>query len=291
MLTSTALLSASLLLIAGFLIGPSFNNEYYAYAQSENTPKVSEKLKNNPLAMKIIAEMEAQKLRYKELSETSTPKSIPTKNQIEIEENRKISQEMLKEDLKSMENKYLDFTPKNAFQKFVSKLNSTHHGIFWDQFDYLSAKVQLAIAAKNDVLENGGTFYEAQREYYKYASMPRLEMISYIQELNIKYGFADEQIQSNFNPAGKLPRFEDDKDAPCYGCDNVHEETSSKTNNDGSSTIKNITFEPKSEIKFLQEKLSNLRQEFFKATNLEEKKSLVDALNETVKKIQDLTYD
>lgn len=292
MLTSTALLSASLVLIAGLLVVPGSNNENYVYAQSDNHPKVSEKLKNNPLAMKIIAEMEAQKLRYKQLSEESTPKSIPTKKQIEIEEKRKISQDILKDDLKSLDKKYLDFTPKNAYKKFISKLNSTHHGIFWDQFDYLDAKVQLAIAAKNDVLENGGTFYEAQREYYKYASMPRLEMISYIQELNIKYGFANEQIQSNFDPTGKLPRFEDDKDAPCYGCNDRNNDNPSSKNNDGnSSIIKNVNFDPASEIKILQEKMSDFRQKFFKATNIEEKKSLVDSLNETVKKIQDLTYD
>jgi hypothetical protein len=243
--------------------------------------------------MQIIAEMEAQKLRYKQLAEESVPKVIPTREQILIEENRKISEEMLQDDLESMKKEYLDFTPKNAFAKFVEKLNSSHHGIFWDQFDYLNAKVQLAIAAKKDVLENGGTFYEAQREYFKYASMPRLEMISYIQELNVKYGFADEDLQSNFDPNGKLPRFEEDKDAPCYGCENLESVDNSNSQSSGSEITEvnsNAEIDPRAEIKYLQEKLSNLRQAFLKSENINEKKYLVDSLNDTVKKIQELTY-
>lgn len=293
--TLPLILPAVLLMIAGLLIMPTTNGEQLAFAESEvnSTLKVSDKLKKNPLAMQIIAEMEAQKLRYKQLSEESIPKVIPTREQILIEENRKISEEMLQNDLESMNNKYLDFTPKNAFAKFVEKLNSSHHGIFWDQFDYLDAKVQLAIAAKNDILENGGTFYEAQREYFKYASMPRLEMISYIQELNVKYGFANEDIQSNFDPKGKLPRFEDDKDAPCYGCENTqaaNNSNSQSNNNQVNIVSSNVEIDPKGEIKFLQEKLSNLRQAFLKSDNIKEKKYLVDSLNDTVKKIQELTY-
>jgi len=280
-ITCPKLLPALLVVVAGLLILPATNSGQTAFADSNEEPTilVSDTLKKNPLAMKIIAEMEAQKLRYKQLSEEKLPEVPLTKKQIEIQEIRKISEEILKEDLKSMEKKYIDFTPKNAFEKFVSKLNSTHHGIFWDQFDYLNAKVQLALAAKNQVLENGGSFYEAQQEYFKYASMPRLEMISYIQELNIKYGFADSKIQSNFDANGKLPRYEEDKDAPCYGCESQITTISN-----------NIEIDQKAEIKILQEQLSDLRQEFLNSNDIEKKKFLVNSLNDTVKKIQKLTY-
>ena len=278
------------------IVVSSANIDQLAFAEpiTASTILVSDKLKNNPMAMKIIAEMEAQKLRYKQLSEETTPKSIPTKAQIQIEENRKISDQMLQDDLKSMEKKYIDFTPENAYEKFVLKLNSVYHGIFRDQFNYLNAKVQLAIAAKSLVLENGGSFYDAQREYFKYASMPRVDMINYLEELNVKYGFADEDIQSNFDANGKLPRFEDDKDAPCYGCENLKSinDTNSQLDDDNEDTAISIDAEidPKAEIKYLQTQLSKLRQEFLDATNLDKKKSLVNSLNDTVKKIQDLTY-
>ena len=281
--------SGAFLIISALFILPS-NGSQLAFADSdqETTILVSESLKKNPLAMQIIAEMEAQKKKYKELSEESTPLVLPTREQIIIEENRKIAQEQLENDIKSMNKEYLDFTPRNAFEKFVIKLNETHHGIFWDQFDYLEAKVQLAIAAKNQVLEDGGSFYEAQREYFKYASMPRVEMISYIQELNLKYGFADKDIQSNFDANGKLPRFEDDKDAPCYGCQDL---TSLSNSEGGEGTVLNVRYDPRSELKTLQEELSELRQQFLNETEIEEKKSIIDSLNSTVRKIQDLTYD
>jgi len=290
------ILSGILLMVAGMIIISSTNIDQLAFAESNSEPAilVSDKLKKNPMAMKIIAEMEAQKLRYKQISEETTPKSIPTKAQIEIEENRKISEQMLQEDLKSMKQKYIDFTPENAYEKFVLKLNSAYHGIFRDQFDYLNAKVQLAIAAKNLVLENGGSFYEAQREYFKYASMPRVDMINYLEELNVKYGFAEEDIQSNFDANGKLPRFEDDKDAPCYGCENLESISNSNPQSDGDSKITKVSINAeidlKAEINFLQRQLSELRQEFLDATDLDKKKSLVNSLNDTVKKIQELTY-
>lgn len=287
------LLSALLIIVAGVMIVSLPSNGQPAFAETETTTiLVSDKLKNDPFAMKIIAEMEAQKLKYKQVSEGETPFIPLTKEQIEIENTRKIVDEKLKEDLDSMNKKYLDFTPKNAYKKFIEKINSTYHGIFWDQFDYLNAKVQLAIAAKNLVLENGGSFYDAQREYFKYASMPRVDMISYIEELNIKYGFANEDIQSNFDENGKLPRFEEDEDAPCYGCENVEYNDESKSPTDGEiiNITDNVQVKPKSEITILQEHLSELRQQFLDATDLDEKKSLVDSLNETVKKIQNLRY-
>ena len=288
-------LSALLVIVAGVMIISIMNTDQIAFAESESTPTilVSEKLKNDPFAMKIIAEMEAQKLRYKQISEGKTPTTpiIPlSQEQIEVENTRKIVKERLQEDLNSMNKKYLDFTPRNAFAKFVETVNETYHGIFWDQFDYLEAKVQLAIAAKNVVLENGGSFYDAQREYFKYASMPRVDMISYIEELNIKYGFANEDIQSNFDKNGKLPRFEDDDDAPCYGCENVNSNGDSNQDGEITNIVNNVQVKPKSEITLLQEELADLRQQFFKATDIEEKKSLVNSLNETVKKIQNLTY-
>jgi hypothetical protein len=60
---------------------------------------------------------------------------------------------------------------------------------------------------------------QAREEFNKYAAMSRSEMINYVMEFNIKYGFTDEELQSYFDENGKLPRFENDGDASCYGCD------------------------------------------------------------------------
>lgn len=49
--------------------------------------------------------------------------------------------------------------------------------------------------------------------------MPRGEIIQKIIELNIKYSFANSQTQENFDDEGKLPRYENDDQSKCYGCD------------------------------------------------------------------------
>ena len=283
------LFPAVLVLFVALLVITGANPVQTAFAESDaqSQPKilVADHLKNNPLAMKIIVEMEAQKLRYKQLMQGIQPIQ-PTLQQIEVQEKRKIAQSILEQDLESMNKKYQDFTPRNAFARFVSSLNSTYHGIFWDQFEYLDAKVKLATAAKNTVLENGGTFYEAQQEYFKYASMPRLEMISYIQELNVRHGFSEQNTQNYFDAYGKLPRFENDDDAPCYGCKN-----SSSANGLTSITVQNqLVSDTKQEIRNLQSQLSQLRQKFLGEGDLEEKKFLVNSMNAIVKKIQELTY-
>lgn len=263
-----------LVLVAGFAAFSAGTIIQPAYAETTDEPKVlvSEQLSKNPLAMKIIQEMEAQKLRYKQMQQGDF-KLLPTAEQLEVEEKRQIAKQILQEELKSMEKRYEDFTPTKAFSKFVSKLNSTHQGIFLDQFDYLKTKVDLANAAKNSVLENGGSYFEAQKEYFKYASMSRVEMISYIQELNIKYGFADRNIQLHFDGTGKLPRFEEDDDSPCYGCDNLQSLSTQQT-----------------ELSTLQAELSELRQEFLEGTDMDHKKTLVDSMNTLVDQIRKITY-
>ena len=243
-----------------------------AFAESQ-TIRVADHLKNNPLAMKIIKEMEAQKIRYKQHKSVNVI-SIPpvTTQQVQVEEKRKIASQILAEDMQSMQKKYESFTPTNAFAKFVSNLHESYQGIFWDQFNYLKTKVQLATAARNAVIQNGGTYYEAQSEYFKFASMPRADMISYIQELNVRYGFADKGTQENFDANGKLPRYEND-DGPCVGCASSVVQVDSK----------------ESQIKELQTKLTQLRADFFKSSDIGEKKSILNSLNETAKKIRDLT--
>jgi len=278
MRTSTSnqkLLSALFVLIAGFAVFSYGNITQPVYAESNDSEPgilVSEQLRKNPFAMKIIKEMEAQKLRYKQMQEGDF-KLLPTAQQLEVEEKRKIAKQILQNDIESMEKRYEDFTPTNAFAKFVSKLNSTHQEIFWDQFDYLKTKVELANAAKNSVLENGGSYFDAQKEYFKYASMSRVEMISYIQELNIRYGFADKNIQLHFDGKGKLPRFGEDDDAPCYGCINVNSQSSQQN-----------------ELSILQTKLSELRQEFLYEKDMDHKKSLVESMNVLVDQIREITY-
>lgn len=182
----------------------------------EFTVVTGEELKKNPTAIKILQNIEIAKKRLAEMQEAQKQRADHEKF---IEEQRAIAKAILEKDLARMNKEYDSYTPQNSFSRFLGRINSTHHAIFWDQFNYMNEKVKLANQAKNMILENGGSYQEAHAEFVKYASMSRVDMIRYVSELNIKYGFTDEQLQSYFDKDGKLPRFANDDDAPCYACE------------------------------------------------------------------------
>lgn len=197
-----------------------YNQSAFAQETSSNfndfTKFEGDEIQTNPTAQKILDRIEESK---RILSDMLEAKSIKTEHQKFIDEQRKIVQQSLQAELERMNKKYEENSPRNAFSRFVANFNATHHGIYWDQFEYMESKVNLARAAKQQILDNGGSFKEAQSEYIKYASMPRGEIIQKIIELNIKYGFANSQTQENFDEEGKLPRYENDDQSKCYGCD------------------------------------------------------------------------
>jgi len=186
--------------------GINTNNLAFAQTNSEFTVLTREQL-NSPLGLSMLEKIEQSKKILAELM--AGKKSIViTEQQKFVEQQRKIANERLQTDLAKMEHKYKDYTPRAAYSKFLAGVNSTHHGIYWDQFNYMDNKVQLARKAMNEVLQNGGTYQEARQAYFKFASMTRVEMIQVNQDLNIKYGFAEPEVQKAFDRYGKLPRTE-----------------------------------------------------------------------------------
>lgn len=216
---------------AGFAIALSAlawvtqNSEFSAWAEAstdekksyQSTTAVGDEIKNNPTAQKILKNIEIAKQRMEQMQQKQ--KQL-TEQQKLVEEQRKIAKEKLEKDLARMNKDYEDFIPKNAYFRFLSNnVNATHYGIFWDQFNYMNERMIIASHAKKAILDNGGTYAEARAEFNKYASMSRVDMIKYVQEINIKYGFTDEYLQSYFDKNGKLPRYDNDEIAPCYGCE------------------------------------------------------------------------
>ena len=175
-----------------------------ATPQSYNfTTITGDDLKNNPIAQKILKNIEISKQRITELQKHQKEM---TEQQKFIEEQRRIVKENLQKDLNRMYKDQEPYTPKNSFARFVASVNSTYSGIFWDEFDYLDQKIQLARQAMYKVLQNGGSYEDARQEYFKYAAMTRQEMIEVNKNLNIKYGFADPEVQKIFNKNGRHPR-------------------------------------------------------------------------------------
>ncbi|MCV0372060.1 MAG: hypothetical protein K5793_00685 [Nitrosarchaeum sp.] len=189
--------------------------EVFAQENTEFTKFEGDDIHKNPDAKIILDRIEESKKILAQMMEQHTEM---TEQQKLVKEQRKAAEERLQIELERMNKEYEEYTPRNAFASFVSNFNATHHGIYWDQFEIMESKVLLARAAKQQVLENGGSFQEAQREYIKYASMPRIEMIRTIIDLNLKHGFAHKDTQVYFDENGKLPRYDDENMAICYGC-------------------------------------------------------------------------
>jgi len=176
--------------------------------QFEFTTITGDKIETSSVAQQMLERIELSKKILVDLKEGKNLEK--TEEQKFIDEQRKISQQKLQVQLDRMNKDYEPFTPRNAFAGFLTGVNATHHGIFWDQFNYMYEKVKIAKAAHRAVINQGGTYQDALQEYVKYASMTRVEMIVLNQELNIKYGFADAGIQKDFDKFGKLPRTDDE---------------------------------------------------------------------------------
>ena len=277
----TNLLYASILTaaIAMSLLTPS------AFAQTDFKRIDGDEIKNSPISQDILEKIEfTKKKQFLKLKEVEKTRNTHQKF---IDEQRILAEKSLEEEIQRMNQSYKAFTPKNAFASYVSNLNATDHGIFWDQFDYLQAKITLAKDVRNSVLEHGGTFAEAMKQYVQYAKMPKVEMQNIVRELNVKHNLADAKIQSYFDINGKLLRYDDDLDSPCYGCDAKISKV--QISSEQSVPIKRIIFEQKStKVNDLRESLSELQSEFLESRDVIAQKKMVFEMNNLIKNIQEL---
>ncbi len=115
--------------IAGLFAVPITSTEHMAFAESDSNSmpviKVADHLKNNPLALKIITEMEAQKIRYKQQQEQGFQVSVKQvhvrSEQAELDQNKIIAKQRLADRLEDLMDKYKEYTPKESFAIFVEK--------------------------------------------------------------------------------------------------------------------------------------------------------------------------
>ena len=160
-------------------------------------------LKNNPMAQKILQEIEYSKNQIAQLQ----------KNQKDAEENKKlidqqrlIAAELEKQAQQLMDLNNLPHTPTVAFRSFVTTVNNTKiQNVFWGESNFTSQRIDAGHAAMKKVLDNGGTWQEAIQEFIKYAAIKHSELVQVNADLNIQNGLADANIQKNFNEKGMLP--------------------------------------------------------------------------------------
>jgi len=260
-------------------------SQSYGETNNEFTKSDGNDITNNPIAKNILKNIE---IARKEFANVMQKEKEKNDYQNLIDAQRKAAQASLEEELARMNAVYEEYTPQNAFAKYVSGVSAANQGIYWDQFGYLNAKITLANDARNTVLKNGGTYADAMKEYSKYAQMPKIEMQNVIKDLNVKHGFTNSETQSYFDANGKLPRFEDDSNSPCYGCDsNI---TKVKMMDNGIVPIIAEKTKPISQpahITSLKDKLSALQKDFVSSKDIIKQKTIAYEMNNVVKQIQE----
>lgn len=165
--------------------------------------KATDQIKKNPAQMQILKKIELSK---KILAEMQKEKNVQTEKALKIAEARKEAKARLNEEVTRMNAEYDQYTPKNAFTKFVSKKPAETQGVYWAMFNYQQEKVKSAKDARDQVLAHGGTTQEALDAYHKASAVNRVKVIELNKEYNVKYGGADASIQQAFDRNGKLPR-------------------------------------------------------------------------------------
>lgn len=115
-----------------------------------------------------------------------------------IEQIRLDVQEILEEDLAKFEREWNAYSPYNSFAKFMSDKPDFVKGIFWDSFYYMESKVLAGRTAYSSAMQSGASPEEARQAYFDAAAIPRNELISVTEQLNIKHGLATIEEQSLF---------------------------------------------------------------------------------------------
>jgi len=255
-----------------------------AFAETDFNKIQGEDLKNNPVSLDILKKIEITRKQFEQTKENEQKR---TEQQKLIDEQRTLAQTSLNNELKRMEKKYEEFTPTNAYARFVSSVNSTNPGIFWDQFNYLNTKVTIAKEARDSVLQQGGTYGDAMKQYVHYAKMSKIEMLNVIKDLNIKHNLAQEDIQSNFDIDGKLPRYANDLEAPCYGCTAKISKIQVSSEQSVPAQIKSFEKHP-TKINNLQDTLSELQKAFVESKDVIAQKKMVFEMNNLITQIKEL---
>ena len=147
-----------------------------------------EDLLNDPLSAKILQNIEISKQRIAQLED---PQIYKTEHEKYVDQLRQMANEKLQEDLERMYKNNEDFTPRAAFAKYVAKKPAEYHDFYWELFEYMYHKVTYAREARDEILEQGGTYKEAQQIFIQIASISKAERIWKVQQMNEKYGLTN----------------------------------------------------------------------------------------------------
>ncbi len=172
-------------------------------SQQYNSKTISgNNVNQDPVASKILKNIETAKKLQAE--QDAKIKLIEDEKKFQ-ETQRTLANQQLQFDLQSWFTQFNPFTPRNTYALFVSQINQTVQAIFWGQFNFTEQKTNVGLAAKNQVLQNGGTYEQARNAFIQNATTSRSEISKVNNDLNVKYGNASADVQAKFDKYGNLP--------------------------------------------------------------------------------------
>lgn len=167
-------------------------------SQIEKAPKSDENIELDPFS-KMIQEIEKQKTE--EVERETNIKELQ-----QIDEQRRLAQIDLENDLKDSEKRNETYSPRNAFYRFLQDVDSSVRGIFWQQFLFTEKITKQAHDAKENALDEGKSSFEAMKIFQEEAAVTQKEVMDFNKNLSVNYGNATSDVQNLFDENGKLPR-------------------------------------------------------------------------------------
>ncbi|HET7336981.1 MAG TPA: hypothetical protein VFJ23_03715, partial [Candidatus Nitrosotalea sp.] len=169
---------------------------------SQFTTLAGPDLQNNPVAMKILQEIEISKRQVANIIGNETAAKL---DQQLVQQQRQAAASQLKQDLTTLAEASASTTSDAAYTSFLTTVDDNRtHPIFQDEFNFMKQRVTAANTAMQSVLSSGGSLGQALATFNKYATINHVQMVSLNNELNVQYGLADSRIQSCFDNTGKL---------------------------------------------------------------------------------------
>ncbi|MDE1728125.1 beta strand repeat-containing protein [Candidatus Nitrosotalea okcheonensis] len=159
-------------------------------------------IQNNPVALKILQEIQASKRQVANILGNQTAAQL---DQQLILQQRQSAASQLKQDLSALAVASASTTPDAAYVHFLTTVTDNRtQSVFQNEFNFMKQRIAVANTAMQSVINGGGSLDQALVTFNKYATVNHVQMVSLNNELNVAYGLANSKIQSCFNNAGQL---------------------------------------------------------------------------------------
>ncbi|WP_133120964.1 hypothetical protein [Candidatus Nitrosotalea bavarica] len=159
-------------------------------------------LQNNPMAMKILQEINTSKRQVANILGNETADTL---NQQLVLQQRQAASSQLKQDLTTLEQASASTTSNVAYSNFLTTVSDNRTiPVFQAEFNFMKQRMSVANTAMQNTLNTGGNLDQALAVFNQYATINHVQMVSLNNELNVAYGLADNKIQSCFNGMGQL---------------------------------------------------------------------------------------